>query len=158
MTELLDGHIFGEDQPCFGCSPTHPIGFRLKFESDGGSVLTRFTPREQHQGPPGIMHGGLVSTLADEVAAWAIIVLLEKFGFTAQMEAKFKKPIRVGREVVGRAEIVKHTGRTAVVKVALSQEGEVAFEGTLRFVILDAAGAEQLLGQPLPDNWMRFSR
>ena len=39
--------------------------------------MTTFTPDDRYQGPPGIMHGGLVTTLADEVAAWAIIGVLE---------------------------------------------------------------------------------
>ena len=49
-----------------------------------------------YQGPPGIMHGGLVTALADEVGAWAIIALLGKFGFTGQVEAKLRGPVRVG--------------------------------------------------------------
>ena len=67
MLERMDGHLFGEDQACFGCGPKHPFGFHLKFEREGDQILTRFLPGPQYQGPPGIMHGGLVMTLADEV-------------------------------------------------------------------------------------------
>jgi acyl-coenzyme A thioesterase PaaI-like protein len=77
--ETLDGALFGDDQPCFGCSPQHPVGFRLRFERlEGEAVSTCFTPTADHQGPPGIMHGGLVTTLADELAAWVIIAVLGK--------------------------------------------------------------------------------
>ena len=69
MLERLDGHLFGADQPCFGCGPNHPWGFHLAFERDGEAVVTRFVPGDRYQGPPGIMHGGLVMTLADEVGA-----------------------------------------------------------------------------------------
>src|ERR1035437_4604721 len=97
----LDPNAFGPGQPCFGCSPDHPIGFRLRFAREGDEVRTTFVPTVQYQGPPGIMHGGLVMTLADEIGAWTIIGLLEKFGFTAQVSGKLRKPVRIGRELIG---------------------------------------------------------
>ncbi|MBM4357286.1 MAG: hypothetical protein FJ096_04175 [Deltaproteobacteria bacterium] len=71
----LDPHTFGREQPCFGCAPDHPTGFHLEFEREGDAVRTRFVPSPHHQGPPGILHGGLVTTLADELAAWTIVAL-----------------------------------------------------------------------------------
>lgn len=158
MTDVLDGSIFGPDQPCFGCAPDHPIGFRLAFERDGDAVVTRFVPSERYQGPPGIMHGGLVAALADEIGAWAIIALLDKFGFTAEMSGKLKKPVRVGREVVGRGRVERPGARVVSVAVELEQGGAIVYEGALRFVLLDEAGAERMLGGPLPEAWRRFGR
>jgi len=158
MTTSLDPNTFGEGQPCFGCSPDHPTGLRLRFERDGEWVRTRFSPGDAHQGPPGIMHGGLVTTLADEVAAWAIIGVLGKFGFTAQMRAKLLKPVRVGAEVLGRSRVAKDTGRTVTVEVFLAQSGEDVYKGEFTFVLVDRTGAERLLGGPLPAAWERFLR
>lgn len=156
--EKLDGSVFGPGQPCFGCAPDHPIGFHLSFQREGDEVVTRMTPSDRYQGPPGIMHGGLVMTLADEIGAWAIIALLEKFGFTAEMNAKLKKPVRIGRELEGRARIAKPGARVVGVEVTISQDGELAYTGDLRFVLLDQKGAERMLGGPLPESWKRFSR
>ena len=158
MSELVDGGIFGPGQPCFGCSPEHPAGFRLRFAREGDDVVTHFTPTERYQGPPSIMHGGLVATLADEIGAWALILLLEKFGFTAEMQCKLRRPIRVGVEVVGRGRIARPGARVVGVEVELLQDGVRAFEGDLRFVLLDRRGAERLLGGPLPPAWERFAR
>jgi acyl-coenzyme A thioesterase PaaI-like protein len=159
MTQgALDGHLFGEDQPCFGCGPRHPIGFRLAFAKNGDAISTEMTPEERFQGPPGIMHGGLVTTLADEVAAWAVIGLLGKFGFTAHLEAKLHKPVRIGRPVLAEGRLEGPATRLAKVRVTLRQDDALAFEGTFRFVILDEAGAEKLLGGPLPPAWRAFSR
>jgi uncharacterized protein (TIGR00369 family) len=158
MTEPLDGSIFGPNQPCFGCSPGHPNGFHLRFEREGDEVVTRFTPGTNHQGPPGVMHGGLVMTLADEIAAWAIIAATGKFGFTASVECRLKKPVRVGAEVVGRGRIVKDGRRVVDTSVSIWQHGQVCAEATLRFVLLDRGGAEALLGVELPEEWQRFSR
>lgn len=155
----LDGRLFGEGQPCFGCAPDHPAGFRLRFERDGAlAVTTRFVPTERWQGPPGIMHGGLVATLADEIGAWAVLATLGKFGFTAQMEAKLRAPVRIGVEVVGRGEVVRSSARTARVAVALRQHDAQVMTGEFAFALLDEGGAERLLGGPLPEAWRRFAR
>jgi acyl-coenzyme A thioesterase PaaI-like protein len=156
--EPLDGHLFGAGQPCFGCSPDHPHGFRLRFEREGDQIVTHFTPRPQDQGPRGIMHGGLVATLADEVAAWATIGLMGKFGFTVSFDAKLHKGVRIGVPVEGRSWIVKDARRLVDVGVRLVQEGADAFTGKFRFVILDQSGAERLLGGPIPEAWKRFCR
>ncbi|MEO8874167.1 MAG: PaaI family thioesterase [Polyangiaceae bacterium] len=154
----LDPHIFGEGQPCFGCSPDHPIGFHLRFRTEGEEVVTDFTPGSQYQGPPGIMHGGLVSTLADEIAAWAIIGLLGKFGFTAQMTCKFSRPVRTGIPLEGRAKIVRETSRIVEVQARLRQNEIDVFTGDFTFVLLDRAAAEKMLGRSLPESWAKFTR
>jgi acyl-coenzyme A thioesterase PaaI-like protein len=153
---------FSEGQACFGCSPTHPIGFRLafhkSFDEEGEWVATDFTPGPQYEGPPGIMHGGLVATLADEVAAWAIIAQRDKFGFTAELRGRLRAPVRTGKVVHARARITEDTSRTAKVVVQLRQEGTLVFAGDFSFVMVDRAGAERLLGGPLPPAWERFLR
>jgi acyl-coenzyme A thioesterase PaaI-like protein len=154
----LDPDLFGRDQPCFGCSPTHPIGFRLRFSREGDEVVTRFTPGADHQGPPGLMHGGLVATLADELAAWTLVGLLEKFGFTATFSGKLLRPVRIGMEVEGRGRIDRRTTRTVHVAVWLAQGEARVFSGDFVFALLDHGAAEKLLGRPLPDAWRRFSR
>lgn len=154
----LDGHLFGPGQPCFGCSPDHPFGFHLTFTREGDEIVTRFVPLERHQGPVGIMHGGLVSTLGDEIAAWAIIGILGKFGFTASFDAKLLRPVRIGVPVIGRSKISRESRRVVEVAVRLSQEGLDAFTGTFQFVLVDQSGAERLMGGPIPEAWKRFCR
>lgn len=154
----LDGSLFGPGQPCFGCAPDHPHGFRLRFERQGDVVVTRFVPGAEHQGPPGVMHGGLVSTLADELGAWTVVALLGKFAFTVAFSGRFRRPLRIGAEIEGRGRIAKGSSRIVDVAVELRQAGEQAFAGELRFALLDAGGAERLLGGPIPEAWQRFCR
>jgi uncharacterized protein (TIGR00369 family) len=155
--ERLDGSLFGEDQPCFGCALDHPIGFRLSFEREADGVITRFVPSDRYQGPPGVMHGGLVMALADEVGAWAVIAKTGKFGFTATIDGKLKKPIRIGMEVIGRGRLIRETRRVVTAAVTIEQGSEPAFEAELRFALLDEASAERLIGGPIPERWKRFS-
>ena len=52
---------------CFGCGQENPIGLRLSFDHDGDALVARFVPGEDHQGWPGIVHGGIIATLLYEV-------------------------------------------------------------------------------------------
>lgn len=156
--EPLDGRLFGDGQPCFGCSPTHPHGFRLAYAREGEEVVTRFTPGPLHQGPVGIMHGGLVSTLADETAAWAVIALTGKFGFTTSFSCRLLKAVRIDVEVEARAKVLSANRRVVRSAVTLRQQGEDCFTGEFVFVLLDRAAAEKLMGGPIPQAWERFCR
>lgn len=154
----LDGHLFGAGQPCFGCGPDHPFGFRLRFARDGDDIVTHFTPDARYQGPPGIMHGGLVSTLADEVGAWALIGLLERFGFTAAFDARLLGPVRIDVPVEARSRIVKDGRRLVDVAVTIRQSDAEVYRSSLRFAVLDRKGAEKMLGRALPEEWLRYCR
>jgi uncharacterized protein (TIGR00369 family) len=158
MSQHFDGSLFGPGQPCFGCAPDHPIGFQLSFTRDGDDVVTRLTPGDRYQGAVGMMHGGLIATLADEAGAWACIALLGKFGFTVSFNARYQRPVRIGKEVEARARITKTSPRFVDVDVMLSQEAEACFTGQFRFLLLDKGGAEKMLDRPLPKEWEQFAR
>jgi acyl-coenzyme A thioesterase PaaI-like protein len=143
---------------CFGCGPKHPSGFHLSFQREGEGVVTRFTPGPHHQGPPGIMHGGLVSTVADETAAWALVAHTGKFGFTTSFSCRFHRAVRVGVETFARAHITKETTRIVRTAVRISQAGEDCYSGDFAFVLLDRQSSEKLLGGPLPEEWVKFCR
>lgn len=104
------------------------------------------------------MHGGLAMALADEIGAWAVIAATGKFGFTASIEGKLLRPIRIGEEVMGVGRVTKGGTRVVTTAVTITQRGEDAFAASLRFMLVDEAGAEKLLGRPIPDAWRRFSR
>lgn len=154
----LDGHVFGAGQPCFGCGPEHPNGMRLTFEREGDEIVTRYTPRRDQQSAPNIMHGGLVATLADELAGWALLAPTGKFGFTVSFQARYARAVRMGVEIEGRGKLVSPPRRLADVDVRLLQEGVEVFTARVRFAVLDRAAAEKLLDGPIPDAWARFCR
>jgi len=153
----LDQETFGPDNACFGCGPRNPIGLRLAFTREGDAVVTRFTPAPIHQGPPGIFHGGLQTALADDLAAWTIIGLRGRMGFTSSMSVRFVRPVRVGVEVVGRGRIVDEVGRLLTVKTVLEQNGRAAYTARIVYALPDRRTAEKILDGPLPDRWGRFT-
>jgi hypothetical protein len=67
---------------CFGCSQTNTHGLQLRFWLSGEGCFTRCTIPERLCGWDGLVHGGIVAALLDEVAAWTIIARLGRLGIT----------------------------------------------------------------------------
>ncbi|MFQ6038256.1 MAG: PaaI family thioesterase, partial [Candidatus Aminicenantales bacterium] len=73
-------------------------GLNIRFTHEDGRATATFTPSEEFEGYRGILHGGILSTLLDEVMIHAILsrgILT----FTTRIEVRFKKPAHVGRKL-----------------------------------------------------------
>ena len=104
---VLDG-----DDMCFACGAKNPIGLQLEFEVEEEVVKAEFIPQEVHQGFDGIMHGGLTSTLLDEVMA-NTLYLKEVKAVTAKLELKFRQPVPIDEKLIVKGWIEKEKRKTA---------------------------------------------
>jgi len=95
----------GDDDGCFACGKSNPFGLKLEFDREGDEYVTYFTAQKRHQGYVGIVHGGIVSTILDEVMARYVHVLGHS-AVTGEMTLRFKRPARVGQKLrfAGRIE------------------------------------------------------
>ena len=61
---------------CFGCGPANKKGLRIKsFRTEKGLEMT-FETSAEHQAFPGIINGGIISTLLDCHGNWAATMAL----------------------------------------------------------------------------------
>lgn len=119
---------------CFACGPNNPIGLHLKFEFEDGGYVARFTPRREHMGYSGIVHGGILSTLMDEAMA-RMVYAMGHWAVTADMQVRFKKPAPVGRELIVTGRLVSERGRIIdCTAEARDAEGELYVEATGRMM------------------------
>lgn len=81
---------------CFACGTENPIGLNLRFYKKGDTVCTEITLDKVYEGWEGIVHGGIVSTLLDEVMSWTILYLKRVFIVTRNMTVKYIRPIMIG--------------------------------------------------------------
>jgi acyl-coenzyme A thioesterase PaaI-like protein len=93
---------------CFICGMENPVGLKLNiFEVGPGVIETTFTAPEHFQSYPGIMHGGIVATILDEISGRAHMgdPTQPRFMFTAKLEVKFRKKVPIGQplRIVGKA-------------------------------------------------------
>ena len=91
---------------CFVCGESNVVGLNLRFETDGRIVQTRFTPRAEHVGFQNVVHGGIISTLLDEILVWACAVQTKRFAYCAELNVRFVKPARPNEETIATAELV----------------------------------------------------
>jgi acyl-coenzyme A thioesterase PaaI-like protein len=97
---------------CFVCGVENPIGLKVVFEEEGKQVWAKFTPREEHQGFPGILHGGLTGTLLDEAMGRFLMVGgEERWMLSAKLEVRYRKPIPIGEPLTVMGEVVQDRGR-----------------------------------------------
>jgi acyl-coenzyme A thioesterase PaaI-like protein len=106
---------------CFGCGELHPTGLHLvAYAGDGLDITAQFTVTENHQGAPGLAHGGLLSLALDE-ALGKLMWLLRAPAVTARLETDFLKPVPIGTTLFISAHI---TGRVSR-KVYTTAEGRL---------------------------------
>jgi cysteine synthase len=152
-TTPIDPYVFGANQRCFGCGPHNPMGLRLRFHRQGNEVVTTFVPSEGLEGPPGVMHGGLQATLADEVAGWAVVGILGRMGFTTSLNVRYIRPVEINVLVEARATIAERNGPIVSVDVRLIQNKKTAMMGTVHYMLPDAAKAATYLRGNVPNEW-----
>ncbi|PKM90355.1 MAG: thioesterase [Firmicutes bacterium HGW-Firmicutes-12] len=120
---------------CFGCGELNSQSLKLKFLQGVDGVYTIFTPGDYHQGYPGIMHGGITSTLLDEVMSNCIVAI----GFravTARLEVRFRQSIPLYRQLRIEGRITGRKRRVVDTEGYIYLDGEIAAEATARFMIV----------------------
>jgi len=137
MTRETDPML--REQYCFGCGRHNPIGMHLVFERDGDGVMAWYVPREEDQGFPHVMHGGLLALLLDEAMGWAMYAD-HIFAVTAKMETRYRKVVGVDAPLLARAHVVRQRGRRIEIEATISNaEGDVLVEASSLFLRMDAA-------------------
>jgi acyl-coenzyme A thioesterase PaaI-like protein len=124
---------------CFGCGELHPTGLHLVAEAGAGADLTaKFTVTENHQGAPGLAHGGLLSLAFDE-ALGKLMWLIRSPAVTARLETDFLKPVPMGTTLYITARITGQVNRkvyTAAEGRLGGPDGEIAVKAAALFVIV----------------------
>lgn len=116
---------------CFVCGVDNPHGLHLDFyESGPGEVSSTYTVEERFQGYPGIVHGGIVATMLDEVSGRSHMgAKPPRFMFTGRLSVRYRKPVPIGKplRLVGKAG--EDRGRIATAKGYLyGPEGDLLAE------------------------------
>lgn len=124
---------------CFGCGELHPTGLHLKAHvGEGVGITAQFTVTENHQGAPGLAHGGLLSLAFDE-ALGKLMWLLRAPAVTARLETDFLRPVPIGTVLHITARITGQKGRKVYSEAEgrlNGPDGELAVRAASLFVIV----------------------
>ena len=93
-------------QRCFVCGQLNPFGLHLVFRLDNNTVVAYFQPREEHQGFPGIIHGGIVAALLDEaLGRTSVLGNNRAWTMTGRLEVRYRRYVPYGPLLRVRASL-----------------------------------------------------
>lgn len=131
---------------CFGCSPANASGLRMRFFSDEQAVYSRVTVPEHLCGWSNIVHGGVLTTILDEIMSWSAIYLLKRIALTRSINVEFIKPVRVGHEIRAEGRMMQTNGKNDAVTegILIDASGEVCARASAMFKVFSPAIARRL--------------
>jgi uncharacterized protein (TIGR00369 family) len=124
---------------CFVCGVENPYGLHLIFQQTAPDEVTvEYTVPEHFQGYPGVVHGGIVAAMLDEVAGRAHMgddPRHPRFMFTAKMELRYRKNVPIGQplRLVGKVLTSRSRMATASGKI-FGPDGTLLAEAELLLV------------------------
>jgi acyl-coenzyme A thioesterase PaaI-like protein len=144
--EVLKTIPNSEDQTCFGCGTQNPHGLKMKFSTDGERVYSFMQVPSTLTGWDKTVHGGILSTILDEIMGWSVIYLLKKIGVTKTITVEFKKAVSAAEQltIVGSIK-EKHSERSALMSgVIFNADEAICAEATANFTTMQPKAALRL--------------
>lgn len=111
------------ESTCFACGASNPIGLHLEFYRSGDRICSDVTLGRYHEGWENMAHGGIISTLLDEIMSWTVIYFKRRFFVTRKMDVKYVRPVRVGEALTVRGRLLDGNSVLTRVRGELFDEG-----------------------------------
>ncbi len=134
-----------ESNSCFVCGRENPIGLKLtSYKEEDGTITSRFSIGKEYTGWKNIVHGGIISTILDEVMVWAPWALTGDYYFTGEMTVRFIKPLTAGKEVTATARTENSRRRVVETSAELKDdEGTVYATAKGKYISISKEQAEE---------------
>ena len=113
----------------------NPVGLHLHiYETAPGEVETIYIAPDHFQGYPGVLHGGIVAAIIDEISGRTHMgsdPMDPRFMFTAKLEVKYRKNVPTGRQlkIIGKAGKSKARSAEAWAGIFDAETSELLAEG-----------------------------
>ncbi len=126
---------------CFGCGGANDRGMQLTFEQDDAARRIRgsFRIGATYQGGTGMVHGGIIAMLLDEVMA-KVSRFTQDSAVTGELTVKYLKPVPVDKDIVVEGWEVERSGRNIFREGEIRDaSGVVLAKGRGHFIAIDPA-------------------
>jgi uncharacterized protein (TIGR00369 family) len=130
---------------CFGCGGGNSRGMQLTFEQDDAArkIIGRFRLGAEYQGAFGIIHGGVIAVVLDEVMG-KVCRFRGVRAVTAEMNIEYLKPVWVDADLVVEGYEKEMAGRNLhLIGEIKDASGKLLARSRGRFVILGQAQKAQ---------------
>ena len=135
--------------PVYG--PGSPVAPPMAVEDfpDEGRCVGRVTVGKKHEGPPGLVHGGVVATLLDHVLARSARAAGHG-GLTATLTVTYRRPVHLGVPLLVTGELGSVDDRRATATARLVAEDDprtTLAEGEALLIALRADRASEVFAK-----------
>lgn len=128
--------MFKDVNACFACGRLNQHGLQLDIRRTAAGVEVDYAFPEHFQGWQHIVHGGLVSTVLDELMVWACTAA-GRTTVTAELTVRLRRPLRVGQPFHGEGRVVADRGRLLLCSGRLlDSESRVIAEATGKMMLV----------------------
>ncbi len=135
---------------CFVCGEDNDIGLKAKFYFKDGKAITEYITRRKFEGYQNVFHGGIISTLLDEVMIKALLAQ-DIFTMTVEITVKFRKIVSIGEKLFFEGELDKQKGKLIFTKgLVKTKNGDIVASATGKYLKVNENLKKELL-QSLED-------
>jgi uncharacterized protein (TIGR00369 family) len=130
---------------CFGCSPVNPSGLQMKFFADRDRVFSNVTIPDHLCGWSNIAHGGVLTTILDEIMSWAALHFLKRITMTKSMNIEFIQPVYIGNPLKAEGKVLEQTGKHEAVMegILYNDKGVACAKSSANFAIFSPKVAKR---------------
>jgi acyl-coenzyme A thioesterase PaaI-like protein len=122
---------------CFGCGPDNPAGAGLRATvAPGDAVEATYTFPVRFEGGPGVVHGGAVATVMDDLFGQVLLRILVP-AVTRTLTVDYQRPVHLGEPCQLHAALTGRDGRRLTMHGRLEQDGEVKVTADAVFVEIE---------------------
>lgn len=126
------------DSYCFACGKNNPIGLKLEFRMQDGKYTSKKTLSKEYQGYDGMAHGGILTTMLDEVMAAYLNKELGQRAVTARLDVRYRKPAPIGETLTLSGWEESRKGNFVSMKAEITlPDGTIAAEANGKMAIVE---------------------
>ena len=118
----------------------------MNFYTNDSSVYSQVTVPEHLCGWNQLVHGGVLSTILDEVMSWSAIYLLKRITLTKSMAVDFIKPVYIKSSLKAEGKVLEIAGKHEAVMegIIYNDEEMICARSTAKLAVFSPAVAKRL--------------
>ena len=118
---------------CIVCSFANTKGLNVKFDvADNGNVKADFQCDEAFEGYPGVLHGGVISSILDG-AMGNCMFARGQAAVTVEMTTRFRHPVTTYSQATVSARIIRTSHPLYLLEAEIIQDGEIKATAKSKF-------------------------
>jgi len=126
--------FFAYSPYCGALNPVSPpIEVELHDADDGIEVRGHCVFRDQFNGPPASVHGGVIAAVIDDILG-TVCVVNDVGGFTGTLTIRYRRPTPLQKRIDIRAWVSGREGRKTFAAATFHHDGELLAEGDGIFI------------------------